>query len=474
MNILHISAECYPFVKIGGLADVVGSLPGEIKKLRGNELRVMLPKYKAIPKKYLKKMTYLTHFSIKLGDVNEVYVGVETLKLGNILYYFIDNQFYFGSRDQVYGYGDEAERYAYFQKAAVEAINYIDFLPELIHIHDWHTGMIPMILKYHPTLSNIRTVLSIHNLAYQGIYPIETYRFFNIPYDGLFEFEGYINFLKAGIVTANYLSTVSPTYAKETMTDYYGYGMQKLLKTRKSTYVGILNGISYKEFNPETDKLIAQNYNEFSYKEGKKKNKAALYKKMNAPFSVGKPMVSIISRLVSQKGLDLVKRVLEEMLEIDDFVFVVLGSGEKEFEDYFKEMSIKYPDKVAVHIGYSNALAHMIYSASDFFLMPSKFEPCGLGQMIALKYGTLPIVRETGGLLDSIQPYNEYEKSGNGFSFSNYNAHDMMYVIRYALHTYYDDEPSLNLLIQNAMNSDFSWKQSAKTYKKLYKRVMKG
>ncbi len=474
MNVLHITAECYPFVKIGGLADVVGSLPSEIKRLGNTEVRVMLPKYQAIPLKYQKKMQHLVHLTVELGDKVNVYVGIETLKIGNIVYYFVDNQFYFGSREQVYGYGDESERFAYFQKAALASLSVIDYIPDLIHVHDWHTGMVPLLLKYNQKLEHIKTVLSIHNLAYQGIFPIDDYRFFNIPYDGRFEFEGFLNFLKSGIVTADHLSTVSHTYAEEILTDYFGYGMQKLLKARKNQLTGILNGISYKEFSPETDPFIKNHFDISNYTEGKKLNKKALFDELKVDFDLEKPVISIISRLVSQKGLDLIKRVFQELLESDDFVFIVLGTGEQEYVDFFSDLEKEFPTKVKKIIGYSNKLAHMIYSASDFFLMPSKFEPCGLGQIIALKYGTIPIVRETGGLVDTVTPYNEYEKTGNGFSFTHYNAHDMMYVIRYALNVFHHDKTNFKVLIENAMSCDFSWKQSAKTYKKLYKKIIKG
>lgn len=475
VKILHISAECHPFVKIGGLADVVGSLPSEIKRLGNADVRVMLPKYRAIPAKYQKKMNHSVHFTINLGDKLDVYVGIDTLKLGNILYYFVDNQFYFGSRDKVYGYGDESERFAFFQLAALAALSEIEFLPDIIHVHDWHTGMIPLLLKTaYPQYAQIRTVLSIHNLAYQGIFPINDYSLFNIPYDGRFEYEGFLNFLKSGIVSADYLSTVSKTYAEEILTDYYGYGMQKLLRARKNRLIGILNGISYKEFDPVSDKEIAKKFDAHTVQEGKIANKAALYQTLGANFDPQKPMIAIISRLVSQKGLDLIKRVFHEMLEQDDFVFVLLGDGEGEYVDYFRYLEEMFHQKVRCYIGYSNRLAHQIYASADMFLMPSKFEPCGLGQIIALKYGTIPIVRETGGLADTVIPYNEYEKTGTGFSFAHFNAHDMMHVIRYALEVYHHDQPSWQLLVQHAMSQDFSWRQSAKTYRKLYRTMMKG
>lgn len=474
MNVLHISAECYPFVKIGGLADVVGSLPNEIKKNKNVEARVILPKYKTIPHQYTEKLEHLTHFSITLGKKSNVYVGVETLSFGNIIYYFIDNQFYFGARDHVYGYGDDSERFAFFQKAAISSLKVISFVPEIIHVHDWHTAMVPLLIKLsYKEYGAIKTIFSIHNLAYQGIFPIDDHQYFNIPYDSRFEFDGMLNFLKAGIVTSDYLSTVSPTYAKEILTPYFGCGMQYLLRQRRDRLVGILNGINYNDFSPEKDQLIPFQYDELSFEDGKSKNKVALYKKLGIKFDPSKPLIAVISRLVGQKGLDLIEHILQEMLEIDDFVFIVLGDGEKEYVDFFKEMELEYPKKLKAHIGYSNQLAHMIYSGADMFLMPSRFEPCGLGQIIALKYGTIPIVRETGGLSDTIVPYNEFERIGNGFSFTNYNAHDMMYVIRYALKTFRESKVAWKQLINHAMSCDFSWTQSAKTYLKLYKKMTK-
>ncbi len=473
INILHVSAECTPFIKIGGLADVVGSLPSEIKRLRGSDVRVFLPFYKAIPNKFRKKATDVLDFTITLGDEKAVYVGVKTLKKANIQYYFIDNEFFFGSRKNVYGYADESKRFAFYQKAVLESLKKMDFKPDIIHAHDWHTGMIPFLLKTKYKNLNAKSVLTIHNLAYQGIFPLEDFNLFNIKYNSKLEFEGFLNFLKAGIISADLVTTVSNTYAAEILTDYFGYGMQNLLKQRSKDLCGILNGIDYKEFSPETDKLISYNYSLENVVEGKLENKKALFKELKVDFGLDKPVLAIISRLVSQKGIDLIKRVFDEMLEMDDFYFIILGSGTTEYEEYFETLEKRYPKKVKAYIGYSNKIAHMIYSGADMFLMPSKFEPCGLGQIIALKYGTIPIVRETGGLVDTVDPYNEYEKAGNGFSFTNFNAHDMMHVIRYAMHLFYHNPVSWNILMQHAMNADFSWAQSAKTYRKAYKDLLK-
>ncbi|MCF7923562.1 MAG: glycogen synthase [Candidatus Izimaplasma sp.] len=470
-NILHVSAEVSPFVKIGGLADVVGSLPSEIKRLRGTDIRVILPYYKVIPHKYKKKCKDEVSFSIYF-DRKDTYVGIKSLKKGNILYYFVDNEFFFGSRENIYNYGDESRRFAYFQLAVLESLKHLNFIPDIIHVHDWHTAMIPLLLKRRYPELNAKSVLSIHNLAYQGIFPLQDFQLFSINYTPDFEFEGFLNFLKAGIVAADLITTVSKTYAKEIMTDYFGYGLQNLLKMRSNDLIGIVNGIDYRQFNPKTDKLIAKNYTYENYREGKLANKKALFKTLDADLDPKKPLVAIISRLVSQKGIDLIQRVFSEMLEIDDFNFVVLGNGEKVYEDYFNELQNDFPNKVRVYIGYSNKLAQQIYSSSDIFLMPSKYEPCGLGQIIALKYGSIPVVRETGGLVDTITPYNEFNSKGNGFSFKNFNAHDMMHVLRYAIHLYNHNKESWHRIVKQAMETDFSWKQSAKAYRKAYKKLL--
>lgn len=472
-HFVHISAECTPFVKIGGLADVVGSLPGEIKRLRGSEVDVFLPYYKAIPVKYRRKTEDVLHFNMPFAGEETCYVGVKTLKKGNITYYFIDNEFYFGARDNVYNYADESKRFAYFQLAVLEALRQLGMDPDIIHVHDWHTAMVPFLKKKKYPDMKAKTMLTIHNLAYQGIFPLEDYKLFNIGYDSVIEFEGFLNFLKTGIVTADMVTTVSKTYANEILTDYFGYGMQKILRQKGSYLQGILNGIDYKEFSPEKDKYIAFPYDINNYQEGKQKNKIALFKKLGVDFNPELPTLGIVSRLVSQKGIDLIKRVFHEMLEIDEFNFIVLGSGNRDYEHYFEDLEAEFPEKVKVYIGYSNQLAHMIYAGCDMFLMPSKFEPCGLGQIIALKYGTIPIVRETGGLVDTVIPYNEYEKVGNGFSFTNFNAHDMMHVIRYAMHLFYHNQDSWDILVKHAMTSDYSWAQSAKAYRKAYKDLLK-
>jgi starch synthase len=471
MNILHVSAECSPFVKVGGLADVVGTLPQEIKRLRNMETRVIIPYYQSVINRFGSETTHVTHFSITLGTKRSVYVGIESLKRGNILYYFVDNIFYFGSRSDYYNYGDESERFAFFQIAVLEAICRIDFKPDIIHVHDWHTAVIPLLIKrrYHDI--HAKTVLSIHNLQYQGIFPLEDAQLFQLE-DQSLSHEGNLNFLRAGIETSDLIVTVSRTYAAEIMTDYYGYGMQRLLREHSDKVIGILNGISTRAYNPETDRLLAERYSVRDFRSGKKKNRDALEKRLKTSYASDLPLIGIVSRLVSQKGFDLIRRVFDEMLEQSEFNLVVLGDGESEYVDYFRGLEIRHPHHVSVTIGYDNQLAHLIYAASDLFLMPSKFEPCGLSQMIAMRYGSIPIVRETGGLVDTVTPFNEYEMTGNGFSFTHFNAHDMMYVIRYALRLH--QLPHIwDCIVDHAMAADFSWVRSAKEYRQAYRGLFK-
>ncbi|MFH0993443.1 MAG: glycogen synthase, partial [bacterium] len=448
-------------------------LPQALKRLRNCEVRVLLPNYLTIPAKFRKQMTQLTTFIVEIGTKQAVYAGLLTIKRGSVRYYFIDNEYYF-FRDRVYDFGDEAERFAFFQKAAIAAIPFLDFVPDVIHVHDWHAAMIPLLLRVqHPEYASIKTILTIHNLAYQGIFPADDHRLFNLDYDSRFEFEGRLNFLKCGIVTADLVTTVSKTYAAEIMTDYYGYGMQRLLQGRAASLQGIMNGIAFKDFDPMTDGKIPQNYGQADVGAGKRACKAGLFAVLGVDFALDRPCVGIVSRLVGQKGFDLIKRILVEMLETDDFSLVVLGDGEKQYNEFFRETAAAWPRKLHAVIGYNDALARKIYAGCDLFLMPSKFEPCGLGQLIALRYGTLPLVRETGGLADSVKAFNEFSDEGTGFSFTNYNAHDMMHVLRYAFSIYSNNRPAWDRMVQRAMAADFSWEASARIYKKTYQKLMK-
>ncbi len=471
MNILFVGVECYPFIKVGGLGDILGSLPSELIKL-GNDVRVIMPKYSLINEDLIKDAELVKKFTVYLSTKPQK-VSLYRLLFDGVTYYFIESEKYY-AREKVYNYPDEEERWALFQIASVEAMKFMnDFKVDIIHCHDWHTGMIPHLIrsKYYQEYGNIKTIFTIHNVMYQGEYERQSVKLFNIPFESILEHNGKLNFMKSAIVEADYVTTVSETYAKELMSEYFSEGLYQYFRLRKNDFTGIINGIDYKVFNPEIDEMLPLKYNFSSYKEGKLEAKKALYEKLGVDFYTNVPMIGIVSRLTKQKGIDLIMEVIEALLHDYTFKFILIGSGEKIYEDFFKDLEKKHPYKVKCYLGYSDYLAHLVYAASDMFLMPSAFEPCGLGQMIALKYGSLPIVRETGGLKDSVNPYNEYELTGNGFSFTDFNAHDMMYVIKYAFRTY--NQPTCwDVLVQNAMASDFSFTQSAKKYNVLYHKIV--
>ncbi|WP_034680241.1 glycogen synthase GlgA [Caldalkalibacillus mannanilyticus] len=475
MNVLFVATEAVPFIKTGGLADVIGSLPKELVKL-GVNVRVLLPKYSTIPEELKKRMTFRGSREVQLGWRKQ-YCGIWEIKESGVHFYFIDNEYYF-KRDRLYGYYDEAERFAYYCRAVVEVLPELGFHPEIIHCHDWQTGLIPLFIKaqysHLPFYQAIRTVFTIHNLQYQGIFPssiLSDLLHLDASYftpDKL-EFYGNISYMKAGLLYSDILTTVSQTYAFEIKTPYYGERLDGLLRARDHVLHGIVNGIDYESFNPETDPLLFH-YSSAMEKEeilkAKQANKAKLQENLGLPISEEIPLLAMVTRLVSQKGLDLIERVMEEMLALD-LQLVILGTGDPHYEQLFLHMASKYPDKVSAQIMFDDTLARRIYAGADQFLMPSKFEPCGIGQLIALRYGTIPIVRETGGLNDTVQAYNEYTEEGNGFSFAHYNAHDMLYTISRALEFYHDPEVWERLVIRG-MNQDFSWRESASQYYKLY------
>lgn len=474
-KILFAASEGVPFIKTGGLADVVGSLPKCIDK-QYFDVRVIMPKYSCMKQEMKDKMHYITHFYM---DYNwkDVYVGVLGAEVDGIQYYFIDNEFYFNGFKP---YGDNAlfeiEKYAFFSKALLSALPLLDFRPDLIHCHDWQTGLVPVYLKERFQGSDffrgIKSVITIHNLKFQGKWDPKTVQ--NIT--GLPEYyftpdklEAYkdANLLKGGIVFADAVTTVSNTYAEEIKTKFYGEGLDGLLRARSGDLRGIVNGIDYEDFNPETDKYIVKNYNAVNFRKEKLKNKRALQEQLGLRVDDKKMMIGVVSRLTDQKGFDLIAYVMDELCQ-DDIQLVVLGTGEEQYENMFRHFDWKYGDKVSANIYYSEELSHRIYASCDAFLMPSLFEPCGLSQLMALRYGTVPIVRETGGLKDTVQPYNEYESTGTGFSFSNYNAHEMLATVRYAEHIYYDKKREWNKIVDRAMAADFSWNVSANKYQEMY------
>ncbi len=474
-KILFAASEGVPFIKTGGLADVVGSLPKCIDK-QYFDVRVIMPKYSCMKQELKDKMQYITHFYM---DYNwrDVYVGVLGAEVDGIQYYFIDNESYFTgsniySDDAIY----EIEKFAFFSKALLSALPLLGFKPDLIHCHDWQTGLVPVYLKERFAGSDffrgIKTVMTIHNLKFQGRWGVEDVKRITGLSDYYFtsdklEYYEDANLLKGGIVFADAITTVSNTYAEEIKTEQYGEGLHGLMYEKMGQLRGIVNGIDYDDFNPETDKYIVDNYNAENFRKEKIKNKRALQKQLGLKEDDKKMLIGIVSRLTDQKGFDLIDYMMEELCQ-DDIQLVVLGTGEERYENMFRHYDWKYGDRVSANIFYSEELSHRIYAGCDAFLMPSLFEPCGLSQLMSLRYGTLPIVRETGGLKDTVEPYNEYEGTGTGFSFTNYNAHEMLNTIRYAEHVYYDKKREWNKMIDRAMAADFSWDVSARKYQEMY------
>lgn len=477
MKILFTASECVPFVKTGGLADVVGALAPVLAK-QGNDVRVMLPLYSAIPEKWSEKMTHVVDFEVELGWRKQ-YCGIEKLEQDGVIWYFVDNKFYFG-RPYIYGLGgDEYERFGFFCRAVLNALTLLDFQPDVIHAHDWQSGMVPALLKIQyahlPFYANIKTMFTIHNLQYQGIFGIREVQDVLGLGDGLWtndklECYGCANFMKAALVYADVITTVSPSYAEEIQTAYYGERLDGLLRARKHEVYGVLNGIDMVDYDPATDERIAATYS-LDDMSGKALCKADLQKKLGLEVNPDVPLIGMVGRLSNQKGLDLVDCIISDLLR-QDVQLVVLGMGESRYVNLFSWAESEYRGKMAARFTMDHALAHQIYAGCDMFLMPSQFEPCGLSQLIALRYGTLPIVRETGGLRDTVLSYNENTGMGNGFSFFNYNAHDMLHTIERAMKFYREDKPVWHKLQQTGMSGDYSWTNSAGKYMELYRGLV--
>ena len=474
-GVLIAAAECAPLVKVGGLADVVGALPKYLKKL-GVDARVIMPFHRQIKDRYAGQVQHLCDFQASLGWRSQ-YVGLEKLDLDGTIIYFIDNEFYFGG--PVYCGGEfEGEQYAFFTRAVMDAIPQLDFDVRILHCNDWHTGMMPLLAKtqYHGGMQEgLRTIMTIHNLHFQGQFSHEFDRDLLRIDDSLatpqfIEHYGCDNMLKAGIVFADKVTTVSPTYAGEICGPELGESLDGVLRSRGYDLWGILNGIDVDVWNPQTDEHLPQRYSAKSLYR-KTKNREALLEELGLePAGEYTPVISMVGRLTPQKGVDLVKYVLDEIMA-EDVRMIVLGSGDKKYEDFFREAEWRYKGRLCSYIGYNGDLSHRIYAGSDLFLMPSLFEPCGISQMISMRYGTLPIVRETGGLRDTVIPYNEFTGEGNGFSFANYNAHEMLGVIRLAMGVWRNPDVRKRL-IEQAMASDFSFDRCARTYADLYRSLM--
>ena len=475
-KILMCSSEVAPFAKTGGLGDVVGALPQALAKL-GHDVRVILPKYGCIPQQYRDQMEFKFFLYIPLGWRRK-YCGVFELIKDGVTYYFIDNEYYFGD---VYLYKwNDLERFSFFDKACLEILRSLDFKPDVLHCHDWQTGMIPVLLNAYfvrdAFYQGIKTVFTIHNLRYQGVYSMDIVAdFFSLDQsfftDDKLEFHGCANLLKGGIVYSDYVTTVSPTYAEEIKTPIGGERLNGLLSARDQSLFGIINGIDKDEYNAKTDPYIFENFDLRNLVSKKKLNKTRLQEQLGLPIDGETAMVGIVSRLVDQKGFDIIADVMGELMNLD-IQLVVLGTGEEQYENLFRQNAWYHPEKVSANITFSNELAHKIYAASDILLMPSMFEPCGLSQMIAMAYGTLPLVRETGGLKDSVQPYNEFTGEGNGFSFGPYNGHDMLHTLKMALNLFANKEVWVPMM-KRAMKTDFSWEASAKKYSEMYQNLLK-
>lgn len=473
MKVLYATSEAKPFAASGGLADVAGSLPKALR-VRLVGCRVVLPLYESVPQELREGMTFLTSFSVPVAWRRQ-YCGVFEAKRGGVIYYLLDNQYYF-KRAGLYGHYDDAERFAFFARAVLEMIKYIDFKPDIIHANDWQAALIPvyqsLFYSGQEGYETIKTVFTIHNIQYQGKYGMEILEdVFGIPQTArsIVEQDGCVNLMKGAIETADRVTTVSPTYASEILDPWYSHGLDTILRLREWKLSGILNGIDTDEYNPETDPQLYSHYSADD-PSGKAENKRALQERLNLPQESRVPLIGMVSRLVTHKGLDLVKYIVDELLG-DTVQMVILGSGDWVYENFFREVQGRFPDKFRYCAGFVPELAQKIYAGSDIFLMPSKSEPCGLSQMVACRYGAVPVVRETGGLKDSITDCGD--GFGNGFTFKTYNANDMLNAIRRALGAY-ANENDWPILVDRALRSDFSWGRSANEYMKLYRELLKG
>ncbi|WP_110927964.1 glycogen synthase GlgA [Bacillus massiliglaciei] len=473
MNVLFAASECAPFIKTGGLGDVIGALPKALQK-QGINISVILPKFGDLPFRYKEEMEYITSIEVPVGWRRQ-FCGIEKLVADGITYYFLDNEYYF-KRHGSYGFYDDGERFAFFSRGVLEALPILKDKPDIIHCHDWQTGPVSVLLKSHyrshPFYKDIKTVFTIHNLKYQGVFSKNVLSelldlsdlYFHM--DGL-EFYGSVSYMKAGLAFSDKLTTVSPSYAEEIQTPYYGENLDGFLKKRSHEFSGIVNGVDYDEYNPSIDSHLFETYEDY---EGKMVNKRKLQESLNLPVNDEIPVISMVTRLVDQKGMDLVLRVFHEIMS-QKVQFVLLGTGDERFEQALRELAQQYPEQVSVNIFFDEGLARKIYAGSDLFLMPSQFEPCGIGQLIAMRYGTLPIVRETGGLRDTVIPYNQFTGEGNGFSFANYNAHEMLYIIEQAVALYRFQPMKWKELVSHAMAEDYSWAASSQKYIELYESL---
>lgn len=476
MKVLFAAAECAPFFKTGGLGDVAGALPKKLVE-KGTEISVVLPYFTKMPEIFKEQCEELTNFYVDVGWRHQ-YCGIKHLNMNDVTYYFIDNSYYF-DRENLYGYEDDGERFAFFSIAIIEMIKKIDWVPDVIHLNDFHTAMIPFLLKnnyqWNEAYSSIKTLLTIHNIEFQGAYNQNLLQeLFGIEQKGdendvHFHEEG-INYLKMGILYADRVNTVSPSYAEEIKTPEFSFGLDDVLRLEQEKLSGILNGIDYEMNDPEQDKLIPANFSKNDLS-GKSKNKEVLQTTLGLPVRADVPLIGMVSRLTYQKGFDLVLEGLAELLE-KEIQVILLGTGDPEIEQSFKHFSQLYPTKFKAKITFDVDLAQLIYAGSDLFMMPSATEPCGLSQMIAMRYGALPIVHEIGGLKDTVMPFNPVTKEGTGFCFSEFSSHNLLYSTNLAIDLYWQNQTTWKHLVKTAMEKDFSWEKSSRIYLDLYQKLV--
>lgn len=477
-KILFVASEAIPYIKTGGLADVTGSLP---KYFASNQydVRVIIPKYACMNEQDKKKLHHELHFYVDLGWRKQ-YVGILSAKSDGITYYFVDNEYYFAGDQPYHNIYEDVEKFAFFSKAVLEALPRLSYMPDILHCHDWQTALVPVYLeqcyKADAFYQNMKTILTIHNLQFQGRFHLQTVRDITGLPDALFrpdklEAYGEANYLKGGIIYADAVTTVSPTYAKDILTTEGGEGLNGVLQNHEYKLHGILNGIDNHVYDPVTDPDIPCNYGENDLVAGKEVNKKALLQKMGLPYDPEFLVVGMVSRITEQKGYALIDYMMEELLSDGRIQLIVLGTGEERYQNMLKHFEWRYPDMLKANITYSEELAHSIYAGADALLMPSQFEPCGLSQLMSMRYGTVPIVRETGGLKDTVIPYNACDETGTGFTFRDYNAHKMRDTIYDAHQVYSDHKESWYGIMRRGMEQDFSWEKSARAYENLYDRL---
>ena len=476
MKVLFVASEAAPFIKTGGLADVMGALPKALQAL-GVEPALVIPNYEGVGETYKNAMETVYEGSVDLSWRNQ-YMGIKKLVQDGIPVYFIDNEYYF-KRDKLYGYDDDAERFAFFAKAALAMLHYIDFKPDVIHTNDWHTGMLGAYLKedfmQDPYYQGMKNVYTIHNLKYQGVFGRNIVEdVLGMPlrllYNGNIENGGDVNYMKAGMCYADFITTVSPSYAEEITYPYFGEGLEDYVALCAGKISGILNGLDEQEYNPETDPYIPVCFDAGNVLVKKPLAKEALQRELGLTVNREIPLLGMITRLVEAKGLDLVMHIMDELME-EQVQLVVVGTGDEEYADALRELAWRHPGSVSVNILFNEGLARRVYAGADMFIMPSRYEACGLSQMIAMRYGTVPVVRETGGLKDSVINFDKYNApEGNGFSFTNFNAHELLFTIKRGL-TCYEEKPLWEKIVYNAMHSDNSWNRSAQAYADLYAKI---